>query len=76
MVKGAGGAVANAAGAVGGRVGGFFKRGKRDDESIVETIEPAVDVLGQIAKLAALKDQGILTDGEFDAKKSELLSRL
>lgn len=77
LVKGAGGAVAGAAGAVGGRVGGLFKRGKRSgDESTDEAFEPAPDVLGQIAKLSALKDQGILTEDEFAAKKSELLSRL
>ena len=77
LVKGAGGAGAGAAGAVGGRVGGFFKRGKRSaDDPGDETPEPQPDVLGQIAKLAALKDQGILTDGEFAAKKSELLARL
>ncbi|RIX27851.1 SHOCT domain-containing protein [Amnibacterium setariae] len=75
FVKGAGGAVAGAAGAVGGRVGGLFKRGKRsEDESAAEALEP--DVLGQIAKLAALKDQGVLTEDEFAAKKAELLARL
>jgi hypothetical protein len=37
---------------------------------------PATDITDQIAKLAALRDQGILTDEEFSAKKAELLSRL
>jgi hypothetical protein len=36
----------------------------------------AVDVPEQIAKLAALRDQGVLTNEEFGAKKTELLSRL
>lgn len=77
LVKGAGGAVAGAAGAVGGRVGGLFKRGKRaGDEPADETPETTTDVLGQITMLAALKDQGILTEDEFAAKKSELLTRL
>jgi hypothetical protein len=77
LVKGAGGAVAGAAGAVGGRVGGLFKRGKRGgDESTDEALESGPDVLEQIATLAALKDRGILTEDEFTAKKSELLSRL
>ena len=34
------------------------------------------DVMEQIAKLAALRDQGALTEEEFAAKKTELLGRL
>jgi putative oligomerization/nucleic acid binding protein len=34
------------------------------------------DVVGQIEKLASLRDAGILTDEEFAAKKAELLKRL
>ena len=30
----------------------------------------------QIADLAKLRDQGVLTDAEFQAKKTELLSRM
>lgn len=37
---------------------------------------PAQDVAEQIAKLAALHAQGILTDIEFSDKKAELLQRL
>lgn len=33
-------------------------------------------VIDQIRKLAELHEQGILTDEEFTAKKTELLSRL
>jgi hypothetical protein len=33
-------------------------------------------VLDALAKLGALKDQGILTEAEFSAKKAELLRRL
>ena len=33
-------------------------------------------IVDQIRKLAALKDDGILTDEEFTAKKQELLARL
>ncbi|MCW2315594.1 hypothetical protein M2322_001128 [Rhodoblastus acidophilus] len=36
----------------------------------------AVDIFGLIEKLAALRDKNILTDEEFAAKKTELLSRL
>jgi len=34
------------------------------------------DILGAIEKLADLRDKGILTEAEFSAKKTELLSRL
>ncbi len=40
---------------------------------------PAVqepDVLGQLAKLGALRDAGVLSEEEFAAKKAELLERL
>lgn len=41
--------------------------------SIAELTDLIVD---QIRKLAELHEQGILTDEEFTAKKTELLSRL
>lgn len=34
------------------------------------------DVITMIERLAGLRDKGILTNGEFEAKKTELLSRL
>ena len=34
------------------------------------------DVISQIERLGKLKEQGILTDEEFEAKKEELLARL
>lgn len=37
---------------------------------------PQPDVMEQIGKLAALRDQGALTEEEFMAKKTELLGRL
>jgi hypothetical protein len=37
---------------------------------------PSVDLAGQIRQLAELKEAGILTPEEFDAKKQELLSRM
>jgi hypothetical protein len=36
----------------------------------------AVNIPEQIAKLAVLRDQGILTEAEFEAKKADLLSRI
>jgi hypothetical protein len=35
---------------------------------------PAVDVVAELQKLAALKDAGILTDEEFAAAKAKLLA--
>lgn len=35
--------------------------------------EPQGDVYAELEKLGQLKDQGILTQQEFDAKKSQLL---
>lgn len=40
----------------------------------VNELQP--DILGQIEKLSELKSKGILSDEEFQTKKSELLSRL
>jgi hypothetical protein len=37
---------------------------------------PQPEVTEQIAKLAALRDQGVLTEDEFAAKKAELLGRI
>lgn len=38
--------------------------------------DSADDVIAMIEKLAGLRDRGILSESEFDAKKTELLSRL
>jgi hypothetical protein len=35
---------------------------------------PAVDVVGELQKLAALKDAGVLSDAEFAAAKAKLLA--
>lgn len=37
---------------------------------------PSSTILEQIRQLAALRDQGVLTDEEFQAKKAELLKRI
>lgn len=37
---------------------------------------PAPDVMGQLKQLGELRDAGVLTPEEFDAKKAELLRRL
>jgi hypothetical protein len=48
------------------------------DAPATDTSKPAgePDVVEQIAKLALLRDQGVLTEAEFAAKKSELLARI
>ncbi|WP_229730668.1 SHOCT domain-containing protein [Microbacterium sorbitolivorans] len=38
--------------------------------------KPKPDIAAQLTSLAALRDQGILTQEEFDAKKAEILARL
>jgi hypothetical protein len=38
-----------------------------------EPAPPAVDPIEQLKKLAALKDQGILTEEEFAAQKAKIL---
>lgn len=44
--------------------------------SVAAPHAPQPDVMEQIGKLAALRDQGALTDEEFTRKKAELLDRL
>ena len=63
----------------------FTKRHMAEFEAVRDAIEAAVaarlrggptssvDVADQIGKLAALRDQGILTDAEFTAQKRKLL---
>jgi len=50
------------------------KLGKK--ESATPTSSGNMDIAEQIKKLAELKDAGILTDDEFQAKKTELLAKL
>ncbi len=41
-----------------------------------ELLLPSSDVPDQIKKLAELKEQGILTEDEFQTKKQQLLSKM
>jgi uncharacterized 2Fe-2S/4Fe-4S cluster protein (DUF4445 family) len=42
-----------------------------------QTVQPnSPDIPSQISKLAELKNQGIISTEEFEAKKKELLSRM
>ncbi len=53
---------------------GFLKDRRSTAPGAAPEAQP--DVTEHIAKLAALRDQGILTDEEFATKKAELLARL
>lgn len=44
------------------------------DAVVVEP--PAVDPIAQLKELGALRDAGILTEEEFAAKKTDILSRM
>ena len=52
-------------------ISGFFAKKKP-----AATVQKDEDVFETLNKLSELKDRGILTQEEFDAKKAELLSRL
>jgi hypothetical protein len=51
-------------------------RGQHPDEAGPGATASAAGIPDQIAKLGQLHDAGVLTDAEFDAKKTELLCRL
>ena len=42
----------------------------------VQTTTANIDIAGQIEKLSELKDKGILSEEEFERKKTELLEKL
>jgi Short C-terminal domain len=44
--------------------------------SAVPTVKADVDVMDQLRQLGQLKDEGVLTEMEFETKKSDLLSRI
>lgn len=52
-------------------------RARRNDDNQADQAAPAApaadDTTAQLTQLAALKDQGILTQEEFDAKKKQIL---
>lgn len=69
------------------KIGGFIRQGmekqlpgqviteKTSGPKIVETVT-AEDPIVQLEKLGRLKDEGILSEEEFETKKRELLSRI
>ena len=52
----------------------LLRETKKPSQIIVEKQDS--DIPGQIKKLSDLKDQGILTDEEFEAKKKDLLDKM
>jgi uncharacterized protein (DUF697 family) len=53
-----------------------FEEGKTYASNLEKDKDAAADVYKSLEQLAALKEKGILTEEEFEAKKKELLSRL
>lgn len=53
-----------------------FEEGKAYAEDLEKNKEATADVYKNLEQLAALKEKGIITEAEFEAKKAELLSRL
>jgi len=49
---------------------------KSNRQTAQPLVNQADDIPAQIAKLSSLKDDGILTDEEFQEKKKELLNRM
>ncbi|MCX4450910.1 SHOCT domain-containing protein [Streptomyces sp. NPDC087866] len=78
--------VAGTASAVSGRVQQRQQARFAEQEAAQQPVQPAPqpaapqaavpgdDVIGQLERLAALKQQGILTDAEFEAQKARLLA--
>jgi len=65
----------------------FLKKQQADFERVRDEIERAIvggrqpqqaapDLADQLGKLAALRDQGILSEAEFQAKKADILRRM
>ncbi|MDR6691458.1 hypothetical protein J2X55_002381 [Microbacterium sp. 1154] len=64
----------------------FAKKSTADFEAVRDAVlaalaggstpAPAVDHAEQLTKLAALRDAGVITTEEFDAKKAEILERM
>ena len=56
---------------------------KRDADQAAPTVvqvqapkEPVADITDQLLKLGQLRDAGVLTEAEFEAKKTEMLARM
>ena len=56
--------------------GDAYEKGKVYASNLEKDKDAAADVYKSLEQLASLKEKGILTEEEFEAKKRELLSRL
>lgn len=54
----------------------LFPNGVNQTNSAGRDSSRSDDTISQISKLSALKDQGVLTEGEFTEKKKELLGKI
>jgi hypothetical protein len=54
----------------------ILEKFKGDGAAVQATQAPAVSGADEIRNLAELRDSGILTEAEFQAKKTELLARM
>lgn len=55
---------------------GILEKFKGSGAAVQATLGPVVSGADEIRKLAELRDSGILTEGEFQTKKAELLARM
>lgn len=53
-----------------------FRRVRFEAAAPAQSATPVLDVADQIRKLSELHSAGIITDGEFEAKKADLLARM
>lgn len=53
-----------------------IKQANSQPQVIIQQTEAQPDIIDQITKLAKLKEAGILTEEEFNSKKTELLAKL
>jgi len=53
-----------------------LKQSQQPSQPAHSTAAPADDPLAQIERLAELRDKGVISDEEFNAKKTELMGRL
>jgi hypothetical protein len=63
------------------KINALSSRASAEERSIFDAASPemagaSIDPLEQITKLAAVREQGLLSDEEFEAKKHELLRRV
>lgn len=63
---------------VGAGISGIFsKRGSNANSSeVTDTAYDTDEIIANIEKLSKLKDMGVITQDEFDAKKTELLAKI